>query len=92
MVIPTHNRSSLITRALRSVFAQEKVDLEVVVVDDGSTDGTPEALAGVADPRLRVLTAHWEKHFRRWQMELEARHSELVKAGATVDAPGGEAA
>ncbi len=55
VVIPTHNRAVLLTRALRSVFAQQEVEFEIVVVDDGSTDDTPQLLAAVADPRLRVL-------------------------------------
>lgn len=44
VVIPTHNRAALLPRALDSALAQEGVDLEVVVVDDGSTDATPEVL------------------------------------------------
>jgi glycosyltransferase involved in cell wall biosynthesis len=33
----------------------QQVDLEVIVVDDGSDDGTPQVLAGIKDPRLRVI-------------------------------------
>ena len=40
VVIPTHNRRVLLERALASVFAQTRRDFEVIVVDDGSTDGT----------------------------------------------------
>ncbi|MDZ4078812.1 MULTISPECIES: glycosyltransferase family 2 protein [Hydrocarboniphaga] len=40
VLIPTYNRAHLVTRALNSVAAQEFSDFEIVVVDDGSSDGT----------------------------------------------------
>jgi glycosyltransferase involved in cell wall biosynthesis len=56
VVIPTKNRFQLLTaRALRSALDQEGVDLEVVVVDDGSHDGTAERVAGLGQPRVRVV-------------------------------------
>jgi len=54
VVIPTRDRWPLLSRALASVFAQ-RVDLEVIVIDDGSTDGTQDRLASIVDERLRVL-------------------------------------
>jgi glycosyltransferase involved in cell wall biosynthesis len=41
--------------AIASVLAQSFTDFELIVVDDGSTDATPSVLAGIGDPRLRVL-------------------------------------
>jgi len=55
VVIPTHDRAGLVLRALASVLAQTPAALDVVVVDDGSTDDTAARLADVCDPRLRVL-------------------------------------
>ena len=55
VVIPTRDRWSLLSRALGSVLGQEGVELEVLVVDDGSTDETPARLAAMEDPRVRVL-------------------------------------
>jgi Glycosyl transferase family 2 len=54
VVIPTHNRRRLLGQTLRSVLAQRGVDFEVVVVDDGSTDGTAEAVAALGDRRVRL--------------------------------------
>jgi glycosyltransferase involved in cell wall biosynthesis len=55
VVIPTHNRSALLPLTLYSALYQRDADLEVVVVDDGSDDDTPELLRHVDDPRVRVL-------------------------------------
>jgi glycosyltransferase involved in cell wall biosynthesis len=53
--IPTRNRGALVEEAVASALAQTYEPLEVVVVDDGSTDGTPKRLFAVADDRLRVV-------------------------------------
>jgi glycosyltransferase involved in cell wall biosynthesis len=56
VVIPTHSRWDLLsTAALPAALGQEDVELEVIVVDDGSTDETAHNLAGLDDPRLRVV-------------------------------------
>jgi peptidoglycan/xylan/chitin deacetylase (PgdA/CDA1 family) len=55
VVIPTRDRRHLVLRTLESALAQQDVELEVVVVDDGSRDGTAEALAAVGDPRVTVI-------------------------------------
>jgi glycosyltransferase involved in cell wall biosynthesis len=54
-VIPTRNRRSLLERTLASVLAQEEVEVSVVVVDEASTDGTADALASIADPRITIV-------------------------------------
>jgi len=57
VVIPTHNREHSIARAVRSVMGQTYTDLEIVVVDDASTDGTMHLLESLAarDSRLRFV-------------------------------------
>jgi glycosyltransferase involved in cell wall biosynthesis len=45
VIIPTFNRAHCISRAIQSVLAQTFQDIEVIVVDNGSTDGTSEVLA-----------------------------------------------
>jgi glycosyltransferase involved in cell wall biosynthesis len=53
-VIPTFDRAAMVSDAVRSVLSQEGADLELVVVDDGSTDDTPAVLAAFDDSRLQV--------------------------------------
>ena len=55
IVIPTHNRSHLVTRAIASVLGQTWQDLECLVVDDGSTDATQAVVQEIGDARLRYL-------------------------------------
>ena len=54
VVIPTYNRARYVVEAVRSVLDQTDPDFELIVVDDGSTDGTRAALAPYLD-RLRYL-------------------------------------
>lgn len=53
VVIPTHNRGDRIKDAIESVLNQTERDLEVLVVDDGSTDNTREIVASIPDPRVK---------------------------------------
>ncbi len=57
VVIPTHNCLAYLPAALRSVQTLPLDALEIIVVDDGSTDGTPDYLAAEAarDPRIVVI-------------------------------------
>ena len=41
VIIPTYNRRALLERAIRSVLIQKGMSVELIIVDDGSTDGTP---------------------------------------------------
>jgi glycosyltransferase involved in cell wall biosynthesis len=54
-VIPTRNRWAVLQRALLSATSQQEVDVEVLVVDDASTDGTPDRVEQLGDARVRVI-------------------------------------
>ena len=55
IVIPLYNKAASVTRSLRSVFAQGCPDVEILVIDDGSTDGGDEVVRGIADRRIRLI-------------------------------------
>lgn len=55
VILPTYNRASYIKASIQSVLQQTFADLELIVVDDGSTDDTSSIVASVTDPRLRYV-------------------------------------
>lgn len=55
VITPTRNRARLLPRAVASVLAQTHGNLELILVDDHSTDGTPAFISSVKDPRLRHI-------------------------------------
>ena len=55
VVIPLYNKERQIAGPLRSVFAQTCADYEIIVVDDGSTDGSAAVVESLHDPRIRLI-------------------------------------
>lgn len=56
VIMPAHNRARMICDAIASVLAQTRSDFELLVIDDGSTDGTADLVRQfTSDERVRVL-------------------------------------
>lgn len=55
VIIPLYNKAPYITATVESVLAQTFRDLEVIVVDDGSSDGGAELVEAITDPRVRLV-------------------------------------
>lgn len=55
VIIPLYNKASEIERTLRSVARQSVQPLEIIVVDDGSTDGSAEVVEAMALPLVRLV-------------------------------------
>ena len=55
VVIPLYNKEAHIQRTINSVLAQTISDFEIVVIDDGSTDKSADAVKSFKDPRIRLI-------------------------------------
>ena len=55
VIMPVYNRADRVRRTIDSVLAQDFTDFELIVVDDGSQDGTADVVEAIPDPRVRCL-------------------------------------
>ena len=56
VVLPVYNCPKLVGQAIKSILDQTCADFELIVIDDGSTDATPDVLRRYTDSRLRLVT------------------------------------
>lgn len=61
IIVPTYNQAGYLRRCLDSLFCLLFPIFEIIVVDDGSTDGTKDYLASLKEPRLKIC---WHSHNR----------------------------
>ena len=55
VIMPVYNRAGTIERAVRSVLAQSFEDFELIIIDDGSSDGSAGVVEAIDDPRITLL-------------------------------------
>ena len=55
VIIPAYNQARYVSQSIESVLKQTFPEFELIVVDDGSTDETPQIIASIQDPRMRVI-------------------------------------
>ncbi|GGF35304.1 glycosyl hydrolase [Marmoricola endophyticus] len=86
MCVPVHQGEKHLARTMASVLAQDYPHLEVLVQDNQSTDGTARILAGLDDPRLRVLhTDTLLPIAANWNSLVEQASGDLVKVVCADD-------
>jgi glycosyltransferase involved in cell wall biosynthesis len=54
VVIKSYNHAPYVRQSIQSILDQSFQDFEIVVTDDGSTDGTPDVVREFSDPRIRL--------------------------------------
>lgn len=83
VIIPTRDRPATLPHAVRSVLAQSFGDLELIVVDNDSSTPAAAALAGLSDPRLRIVAApHRLAMHQNWELGLaEAQGGHVMVIG-----------
>jgi glycosyltransferase involved in cell wall biosynthesis len=78
VVIPTYNRSQALRPTIESVLAQAYADWELLLVDDGSTDDTPEVARSYRDPRIRSVRQENRGHAAARNRGLELARGEYL--------------
>ena len=78
VITPTHNRGKALERAIESVRGQSFENYEHIIIDDASTDNTPEIVAKFNDPRIRFL------QFKQWRGANPARNEGIAMTRAPI--------
>lgn len=82
-IITVYNEEDLVKRAIDSLLGQSLTNIEVLVIDDGSDDGTPDVLASIDDARLRVIRGERMGRAKALKLACEEARGEFI---ANLDA------
>ncbi|MDG2198385.1 MAG: glycosyltransferase [SAR324 cluster bacterium] len=80
VIIAARNEAHTIENALKSVLAQKYPNLEIILVNDRSTDGTDEILAKLGEKDSRVLIHHVEELPPEWLGKVHAMHQGFFRS------------
>ncbi len=78
--IPAYNSVNHIGKTIQSVLSQTMEDFELIILDDKSTDGTPEVIKMYSDPRINVICHPQNLGFEgNWNQTIETASGEFYK-------------
>lgn len=78
VIVPVYNTEKYLRRCIDSILAYNGDDIEVIAVDDGSTDGSLALLHGYDDPRLKVFHKENEGVFQTWKKGVTLASGEYI--------------
>jgi len=78
IVLPTYNHLKLLPKAIESILTQTYSNFELIIVNDGSTDGTRDFLDSLKDPRIRVIHQENKRLPEALNTGFRAAHGELL--------------
>lgn len=78
VILTVHNDAQHIRKSIQSILDQTHSNLELIVVDDGSTDGTADVVSRISDPRLNLVSAGRVGRGKALNAGLAASHAELI--------------
>lgn len=78
VIVPTYNREDSVKTAIDSIFAQSFQDFEIIVIDDGSTDGTQKIISAYSDSRLRYFYQENRGLPSAWNLGIQKSDGEYI--------------
>ena len=93
VIIPMRNAEAFVAETLRTIISESGIDLEVIVVDDGSTDNSRAIVTAIRDPRIHVIDGpkigiaacfNAGLHFARGQIIMPCDADDLFVAGRVL--------
>ena len=81
VIIPAYNHERFVGPAIESVLQQSHANIELIVVDDGSTDATARVIRSYADPRLHYVYEENQDAYNALNNGLALARGEFVEIG-----------
>lgn len=86
VIIPAYNHEKYIREAIYSVLRQTVTDFELIIINDGSTDGTEAVIQGIEDPRIRYFSQENQGAHNTINRGIELARGEFVSILNSDDA------